>query len=884
MGKATFAQVNFHGGEWSPYSQGRFDREDYRTAMNVCENYIPNEGGALVRRPGTRTIAGTHEGSRCVIRELHFRQANSYVMEFNEDGRLRFVTDGYLVRTGTELTVNSVSTASPALVTTNAAHGLITGDEVEIFYSNSASPNPDVANLTGRQFVVTVTGGTTFTIADSASGENFDGSQISGEGTTTLHVRKILAFDTPFVNPFWRFVNTVQDENVCLALQNAVPPQAIQINVDGSIITFDQADFLDGPYLDPRTDFALTPSAATGAITLDSGANALWAATDVGRLMRLFGEPPVWDAGTGFAAGDRVVYNDGYYTALQATTGNQPDISVAYWAVTPAAAAWTWGEITAFNSATNVDFLIRGGDLPYGTDPVRTWRLGLYCDTLGWPSCGTYHQGRFWLSGVLPNRLDASVPNNQNLNQFSFEPTATDGSVADNNGLSVILKATDVNTVYWLMAIDRGVLAGTQGGEWLIQSSTLNDPITPTDVVANRVTRFRAADVQPIQAPLATLFVQGFNRNLIELVPDGSQGGKYEGFNLAKDAKHITKAGIQRLAYQQETTPIVWALDRLGAVYGASYQRQSPWASQAASYVGWHRHAWESGRTWFDLASGPSADGTLDSVHLVSRLETADDPEKSHRIETFGRFFEEGDNPVTSQFLDHARVPTIGFYTAPPGFGASGSIHFGGLHHLAGEFVSALVCGIWVQIPVDEFGFADVDVWDTQEDSGGDAPVLTSDVIENYVLPGASSVGAAGIDQVYLPGGGGSEGPPNYIVPAWFGFNQIARGQIVRPMTQSETGAQLGPALGKKRIIAEVTFMLADAGRFEMGTSFNEMTQQIFEENGGRRLPEYELFSDAWRIEINDNWSIDGSMICWRAANPYPSVVLAVEGFITTEK
>jgi hypothetical protein len=71
-----------------------------------------------------------------------------------------------------------------------------------------------------------------------------------------------------------------------------------------------------------------------------------FATTDVGRQVRLLAEPAQWVAATAYAANDLVKYQDAYYVALQATTGDVPGADPDNWGVAANAAKWTWGIIT----------------------------------------------------------------------------------------------------------------------------------------------------------------------------------------------------------------------------------------------------------------------------------------------------------------------------------------------------------------------------------------------------------------------------------------------------------------------------------------------------------------------------------------------------------
>ena len=65
MANASYVQPNFLGGEISQFAQGRFDRPDYRTSLNVCLNAFPAEIGPWVRRPGSACAGTTRGGAPC---------------------------------------------------------------------------------------------------------------------------------------------------------------------------------------------------------------------------------------------------------------------------------------------------------------------------------------------------------------------------------------------------------------------------------------------------------------------------------------------------------------------------------------------------------------------------------------------------------------------------------------------------------------------------------------------------------------------------------------------------------------------------------------------------------------------------------------------------
>lgn len=754
MSNASFVRTNFLGGEWSLEAQGRMDRDEYLTAMNLCYNGLPVDTGAWVRRSGTYNVGPTRRGARVAIYELHFNQQNSYIMEFDNAGHLRFATDGNPVLEAGK-TISAASTANPSVIT-STAHGYTTGDSVIIYFDSATAPNPDVALLTGRMYRITVLTADTFSLQDEVTNANVSGAALSGS-VASLRVARVLDFATPYTSNYAN-IRTVQDQNICLVLNPTEQPYSVDMDWDGSNITFQAATFEDGPYLDAVTDtVALNVSGTTGTITIDATLYDLttpaniFSATDVGRMMRILDRPDAWTTVASYVVGNTVSYGGAYYVALTASTNVPPPTDLTAWAVLARAESWTWGTIASYVDANTVTFTIRGPDLAHAL-PKYVYRMGLYSDTTGWPSVGAFHQGRFWLSGVQPNRVDASAPAVTNSSTISFAPTNQYGQVADNNGIALALKATDVAGVTWMMPSDRGLIVGTRGGEWLIQASTLNDPITPTNRVANRVTKYKCARVPAIEAPLATIFVQSTGRGVIEYVPDGTEGGKFGGRDLAHDAKHLTDQGIQKLAYQQEPTPIIWLKDALGALRSISYLRESPWASQAPTWSGWAQHAYavEQGRTTLDIVSGPSPDGTADAITVVTRHEAAALPETSHRIEVFNRLFEEGEPVTAARFLDHSRTPTLAEVVLTGSSITSVILH--GLWYLEGTTVTAFFGGVNAGEFIVSSGQIEVPV--------ADDSLINEAFLQDFITTGTTTSAAGyGSSLVLGPGISGSAAP-----------------------------------------------------------------------------------------------------------------------------
>lgn len=664
MANSSYTQHSFLGGEWGKYAQGRYDKPEYRSAMNFCYNGLPVEQGAWTRRPGTLQASTTRNGVPGVIRSFYFNETEPYLIEFTP-GYARFHGAGATVGTA-PIAVQSIDGASPATVLLNTSDGWSVGDQMFFNVVNLTSEFGDVANLIGRQFSIIATPtGSSLTIVDSVTGV-FDGSTVT-LGTNSLTASKIVEVQTGITQDLDQ-IRIVQNDDAAIVLAPGVAPQVITAAASGTSFALSPATFLDGPYLDPPTDGSyLVPTGTEGTITLvASGPGSInsgrgFLATDVGRSIRLFSEPTAWDDTTSYAAGDTVNYGGSYFTALTAGTNQPPGTSPTAWAVNPSGATWTWGSITTIVNLTtvqvrlsNLTYDIAGN--PMASGPllyelaINLWRLGVYSDTTGWPLGGCYHESRLWLYGAIPNRFDASSTDDI----FQFQPTDLYGTVSDNNGISGTVNASETNAIYWMIPDHSGIVMGTRAGEWSISASNMADPLTPSSIQAHRVTKFGSENIEPRRTGMSLCFVRRYGRKLTEYVSD-VYSGKYSGTDLSVNSAHLMDSGIAEIGYQMETTPIIWARMKDNTLKSMTYRRDSPFGTQAASFAGWARHELGSGRSVLSIAVGPVQGGNSDAVSLLTQ-----DPATGYcYVETMTPIFLETDPISNAWFVDGAANPTF---------------------------------------------------------------------------------------------------------------------------------------------------------------------------------------------------------------------------------
>lgn len=1098
MGAASYQITSFAGGAWSKIAQGRVDRPDYKTALNVCENAVVYEQGAWAPRPGFRYAMHSRGGVSGRVIGFDFKQAAPYLIELTS-GFMRFFQGPAPVLT-TEQAVVAISTANPAVVQVAAAPA--TG--AVVMFSDLATANPLLQN---RQFLTTNVDGTHFSLQDALTGAGIDGSTLgvfaSGNVWTVYEIA------TPYNGTLWSDLRAIPADipttnsttSGAVLLHPTVKPYVLQVvtaPTESTSATFSlgAAVLKDGPYFDPVPGGTLaTPSGLVGNITITLAFNAYAATTsysvgdyvssggvnyksltdanlnnappnatywvavsaadaigpngftgsDVGRHIRLFSEPAIWDVAASYAAGSVVAYGGTgnqytgatYWKSLVGTNvGNVPGIDLTKWALFSNGAKWTWGRITGLSNiidrglagSASIGDMTGGGGLaaafdgistqvgaacaekssglipvispgappPYGsititsyvgknysgasdqkiaqavvypssdrgfsvnstvshqtitlklrakaslpgsssdgtllgsvalttdtsaaqtitsndqstawkyvwvemivattfdgdgedvtlynaiaelvfvspagtgtgqgctvqivgdallyTTPIRTWRLGIYSDTTGWPSCGTYHEGRLWLSGSIANRIDSSKSNDI----FNFAPTNADGSVSPNNAISYTFNAPDINPIFFMVPDYLGIICGTQAGEWLVQATTQNLALTPTTIQAHRVTTNQCANIEPRRTDLSLAVVQAYKRELLEYFAD-VYSGKFSAQDLAWAAKHFTKSGILEIAYQAETVSTLWARTGDGDLIGCTYKRDSLVSSQEAKVKGWHHHTLGSGRTIESIAMTATADGTLPTLAMM----TVDPATNIRHVEMLTKFIEETDDLADAFLLDDAVNPTSVSSSIVP-IGSTdpyGGLTLYGLWHLNGKTVQVFAGGLDCGNPGEGRAISDFIV------SNGSVYVPYGDSV------GAGS-GAGKFDAAFAAALETSQ-----IV---VGFTYNSDGQAVRPVLPADTGARSGPGFAKTKRSQRYGLQVVSASGLEIGTDFDKMKPVLFKDVRGRAQSVLTTFTGIYRDTLNDDYSYD-SMICWRISRPLPAIIASLGAFDHTQ-
>jgi hypothetical protein len=498
---------------------------------------------------------------------------------------------------------------------------------------------------------------------------------------------------------------------------------------------------------------------------------------------------------------------------------------------------------------------IEGAALP-DTTAIASFRMGAFSNSLKWPKNGCYHEGRLWLAGAIDNRFDASVSNDA----LNFSISHRDGSVTDERAISETLNSSDVNPIFWMMPDLQGILIGTQAGEWILQASNANNPLTPTSIQAHRITKYGCANAEPVRTGLTTCFIQRFRRRVHEFLSDVFSG-KFYAPNLSEKAKHITQSYVQEIDYQEELAPIVWGRRSDGDLIGCTYRRIAMMSQEPPQFRGWHKHDHGAGSPITSMAVGADTSGSLDALSV-----TVSDAGGNFFVEVMQQMFDEESVLTDGCFLDSYLIPAAAQVSGS-------SIVFSGLWPMIGEkltvFAAGLDCG---DVTISATGTATIAM-----KSDPDA-LFTADYCTalEYGAGGTNSVplfDASGVFICYLP----------CIV----GYPFTSQGQILPPMAPEQTGARTGPSFGKVNRHNAIAALLNTTVGISFGTDFDRpLKPAYFKSRSGKGtqvLRKDQPFSGTHYMTIDDEGTAMDNAICWEITRPYPATVVAIGGFDSTE-
>jgi len=194
--------------------------------------------------------------------------------------------------------------------------------------------------------------------------------------------------------------------------------------------------------------------------------------------------------------------------------------------------------VTAYTSTTVVDIevLVEFG----ATTASSVWQEGVWSDRRGWPSAVAFHEGRLWWAGK--DKILGSVSDSF----YSHDETVE----GDSGPINRSIGSGPVDAFNWLLALQRLVL-GAQGAEFSCRSTSLDEPLTPSNFNLKPSSTQGSAPVGGVKVDASGIFVQRGGTRVYSLEIDTSSYD-YKSTNLSAVIPEIGKPGIVRMAVQRQ--------------------------------------------------------------------------------------------------------------------------------------------------------------------------------------------------------------------------------------------------------------------------------------------------------------------------------------------
>jgi hypothetical protein len=845
MAKVSPLQSSFISGELSPLYQGQVTADRYKDGLKKCFNMIPCLQGGLTRRTGTYFVSEVKTSSKKTrLIPFEFSSTQAYMLEFG-DQYIRFYMNNGLI-TLASVSITGATAANPVVITA-VAHGYSNGDRVIIAgvlgMTELNNREFTVANVTANTFELSGVNGTTYTAYSSG-------------GT----VSKIYEISSPYLEADLFKLNFTQSADTMYIASEYYSARALTRTTHTSW-TLDALTLLDGPYLNlnihPFTRSfgtkTMTPSATSGAITmaLSSGTGAAFVDGLVGRIMR------IRDADDN----------------------------------------WTYGTIGEGIGGTNgFDFTVVGPALKDLT-AITEWRIGVWVAPTTEGSAGSldgdtpnvvkFHEDRLTFGGSrsYPTRLDFS----NSSDYLNFAPSEIDGTITDSNAIVYSLNSNGVNKIRWIESDEKGLLAGTQAGEWVVKPSNLGEGLTPTNISAKQATTWGSGTVRPVQVNKATLFIQKAGRKLREFTYFYDSDG-FRSPDLTVLAEHISQSGIVDLAFQKEPQSIVWCVREDGVLAGMTYEREPD-----SLKVGWHRQviggtsdAAGNDAVVESVSVIPSADGTTEDLWLIVKRRIGGGTKRfveylSPRFEDTvdqkdGYFFDAGlsyDNPLTVSGATAANpvVLTVTGHGLANGDKVLVS-DVSGMSELNGETytVANKTANTFELLSTDGMGFG-------AYVSGGEVRKYVTQITGLYHLEGQTvSVIGDGAVQADQTVSHGKITLATRATTVHIGYDYNSDGQLLRV----EAGAADGTSFAKTKRTHRVAFLVHRSAGFKIGYSFDDLIFLPTRDSSDAMGRAPALRSEIRSETVPCDYDFENEL-CFRASKGLPLTILAIAPQLVTQ-
>ena len=237
-----------------------------------------------------------------------------------------------------------------------------------------------------------------------------------------------------------------------------------------------------------------------------------------------------------------------------------------------------------------------------GVTATDDWAEGEWSDRRGWPSATALYDGRLWWTGK--NGIWGSI--SDGFESFDEAVEGDSGAINRNVG------AGPVDNINWMLPVARLIL-GTEGAELSCKSSSLDEPLTPTNFQIKPDSTQGSAEVMAARIDKKGVFVQNGGTRVFEL--DRGDSIDYGSKDLTVLIPEICDARVVRLAVQRKPDTRIHCVLADGTVALGVIDR-------AENVLSWNDIETREGDAIVDVVIKPGALGTgEDAVYYVVERE-----------------------------------------------------------------------------------------------------------------------------------------------------------------------------------------------------------------------------------------------------------------------
>lgn len=579
MPEADAIQTNFTAGEFSPRLFARSDLSKYANGLKELRNFIVQKHGGAIRRSGSRFVASVKFPNR-FTRQLRFKfsSGQNYALEVGHQ-YFRFFRDRGRLQHSDVFSVTNATHVGTVCTLTIGPHGLQAGDVVSV----QGVETDDAAYPIGYNgtFTITTADATTITYDNP----NTPSGTYDTKGTVTETTGEVpTEILTPYTEDDLPLLKITQSADVLYITHPGHEPHQLRrgpgADSDPAIWTLLPLDAQDGPYFDVNGVELATFTIAAGL------------AGDTGVLASISGQAiATINDGQGFVPTD---------------VGRIVRFKV------PGDPNWGWCKITAVSNRQNIVVTLKTDTA--GGAGVESWAMGAWSDTTGWPKCSVFHEDRLWFASTdaQPQHIFGSVIGDYD----NFAADNAEGIAPEVQADSaIVIPVNDdlVNTIFWLKSDAKGLIALTDGGNFLAEATEENT-ITPTNLkVVRHIQESAAERPPPQQVAGVTLYVASANRKVREFV-FRVEAEKFLAPDITVLSEHVTLHGLIDTGLQLEPDTLLWGVRGDGILACMTYEREE-------EVVAWGRHVMGGQLNGADQAAVESVcvirDGEDDLVWMI---------------------------------------------------------------------------------------------------------------------------------------------------------------------------------------------------------------------------------------------------------------------------